>query len=73
MIDMNAVIASAARAIVASRDLCGNERAACLDAFADDGIAPTSELISKAFGAAEAEWRKWQQRAGVFTPTPLSR
>lgn len=56
--------AAAARAIATSREFCGNQRAAALQAFADEGIKPTADDISAAFAQAEIIWAGY--RADAF-------
>lgn len=62
------VIEHAVRCIIATRDMCGNEREAALDLLASDyGIR--GDDAHKAYRIANfranAEWNGWQKTAGV--------
>lgn len=51
--------------ILTTRDFCGNERAACLDVFADFGLRFIDAEYRAASFAANNEWRNSQKAAGV--------
>jgi len=63
--DTTLIIRDAAKAIATSRDFCGNEREACLDSFAENGITPTAALIDAAFSLAESMWDEYRREAKV--------
>ena len=60
-------IEAATNAIINSRDLCGNEKSAALEALADEGIKGADAL--KAFRIANfranARWNGFKRQAGV--------
>ena len=59
------LIPEMARAIIASRDFCGDEQAAAIDAA---GRKPTSAELVEAFRVANREWAGFQKAAGVTAP-----
>jgi hypothetical protein len=53
------------KAIVNSRDLCGNEREAARQVFADHGLRFDEAAYKSARFAANNAWRNEQKAAGV--------
>lgn len=56
--EREALLVDAARAIVTTRGLCGNEREAAAQVFADAGVSPTANDFRAAFWRAEVKWRR---------------
>lgn len=50
-------------AIVESRNLCGNEHDAMMQAFHDEGINPTDDDKLKAIKQANEIWEAWKLEA----------
>ena len=62
---MSDLVQEMAAAMVAARDLCGNEGDAARQIAEDRGERPTDEDMIAAIREANAIWRQSQQQAGV--------
>ena len=67
-ITLDHLIQHLARNIVATRDFCGDEKAAAGDAAYDYGITLTKSLWQQALSAANSDWKNFQIAAGVSCP-----
>ena len=54
-----------ADAIISSREFCGNEKEAAIDAADDLGLKCTHELYNKAKFRANNTWNNYKKEAGV--------
>lgn len=60
-----AIIAEATKAIINTRDFCGNEKEAVRDVCADNGIKEWMPVYKAANFRANAEWNACKKAAGV--------
>jgi hypothetical protein len=65
MVSRADVINYAATDVLNTRDLCGSERLAIRECFADYDMVPTKDDIDKIYEIVEKEWSKSQDEAGV--------
>lgn len=61
----------AAEAVILTRDFCGDERRAAIEALVEQGMKPNTSLLAEVFAAAEAEWVVIQCEAGVTRPVSV--
>jgi hypothetical protein len=54
--------------VINTRDFCGNEREAMLDAAHDLGIKLTSKGVQAVNALVNDQWAEYQHLAGVFNP-----
>jgi len=54
--------------VINTRDLCGNEREAMIDAAADEGLKLTAEDRGRIMGQVNKVWADWQCAARVTNP-----
>lgn len=53
------------RTILSTRDMCGNEREAAKQVFADHGMTFDDEMFRKAKYVANSQWNTDQRAAGI--------
>lgn len=62
---MSSAPAGLVAALLATRDLCGNEQEAAFQWFQDEALPFDVIVYKRARFAVNNEWRAWQKAAGV--------
>ncbi len=65
-------LANIADAIISSREFCGNEREAFIEACHDEGIRPTVETKEAVYSIVNGAWAQYQAEAGVTLEKRIS-